>query len=85
MNIVALREVVLELLTEIAPQADIESLQPDVDFTEQLEIDVADLEAFVQNLRDELGVEIPEDDYPELASLEGCILYLAACVEDDDE
>ena len=85
MNIVALREVVLELLTEIAPQADVESLRPDVDFTEQLEIDVADIEEFVQNLRDKLGVEIPEDDYPELVSLEGCLLYLAARVEDDEE
>jgi len=33
---------------------------------------------FVIGLHHTLGVDIPESDYPKLATLEGCVQYLAA-------
>jgi acyl carrier protein len=33
---------------------------------------------FVVGLHSTLGVEIPESDYPKLATLDGCVEYLMA-------
>jgi acyl carrier protein len=72
-----LRAVLLEVLGEIAPEADLSSLDSDVDFVEQLEIDSMDLLNFAVAVHERLGVEIPEADYPRLRSLRGCLIYLA--------
>ena len=73
-----LKTVILRTLGEIAPEADLASLKPDVSFREQLDIDSMDFLNFVIALHEELHVEIPEADYPQLATLNGCVAYLAA-------
>ncbi|MBZ5703592.1 MAG: hypothetical protein LAN84_17305, partial [Acidobacteriia bacterium] len=45
---------------------------------DQLDIDSMDLLNFVIALHQELHVEIPEADYPKLATLQGCVDYLFA-------
>jgi acyl carrier protein len=72
-----IREVVLRLLGAIAPEADLAHLRPDVSFRDQLDIDSMDFLNFVLALHKELRVEIPEKDYPRLATLAGCVAYLA--------
>jgi acyl carrier protein len=74
----ALRAVVLRVLGDIAPEADLASLQPDVAFREQLDLDSMDILNFVVGLHGALGVEIPEADYPKLATLDACVEYLAS-------
>ncbi|MBI3862892.1 MAG: acyl carrier protein [Planctomycetia bacterium] len=69
---------VLELLGNIAPEADPAALRPDISFREQLDIDSMDLLNFVISLHKHFGVEIPERDYPKLMTLNGCVAYLAA-------
>ena len=69
---------VLRVLGEIAPEADLASLRPDVGFRDQLDLDSMDVLNFVVGLHAALGVEIPESDYPKLATLDGCIEYLMA-------
>lgn len=75
-----LRETVLRVLGEIAPEADPAMLKPDVSFRDQLDIDSMDFLNFAIALHEELGVEIPEADYPKLATLDGCVEYLAAAI-----
>ena len=41
-----------------------------------------DLLNFVIGLHREFQVEIPEKDYPKLATLDGCVSYLAAASSD---
>ncbi len=72
------RATVLRVLGEIAPEADLASLAPDVGFRDQLDLDSMDVLNFVVGLHAALGVEIPESDYPELATLNGCVEYLMA-------
>ena len=72
------RVTVLRVLGEIAPEADLASLKPDVGFREQLDLDSMDVLNFVVGLHTALGVEIPEADYPKLATLDGCLDYLTA-------
>ena len=71
-----IRAVVLRTLGEIAPEADLSTLEPDVSFRDQLDVDSMDLLNFVIALHAVLHVEIPEADYPKLATLDRCVDYL---------
>jgi acyl carrier protein len=69
---------VLRALGGVAPEADLEHIKPDVSFREQLDIDSMDFLNFVIALHKGLGVAVPEQDYPHLATLRGCVEYLSA-------
>ena len=73
-----IRATVLRVLGEIAPEADLASLAPDVGFRDQLDLDSMDILNFVVGLHAALGVAIPEQEYPKLATLDGCVEYLTA-------
>lgn len=72
-----IKETVLRVLGQIAPEADLSELKPNLRIRDQLDIDSMDLLNFVIGLHKELKVEIPEADYPKLATLDGCLNYLA--------
>lgn len=67
---------VLRLLGNVAPEVDLPRLLPNVSFRDQIDIDSMDLLNFVIALHREFNVEIPERDYPKLATIEGCVSYL---------
>lgn len=73
-----IRQTVLRTLGQIAPEADLSQLKPNLRIRDQLDIDSMDLLNFVIGLHKEFKVEISEADYPKLATLEGCVDYLAA-------
>jgi acyl carrier protein len=72
------RKTVLAILGRIAPEADLDRLDPEVNFREELDLDSMDFLRFVEALHKELGVTVPEKDYPKLTTLRGCLAYLAA-------
>jgi len=72
-----IRAIVLRTLGEIAPEADLSTLKGGVSFRDQLDVDSMDLLNFVVALHATLHVSIPEADYPKLATLDGCVEYLA--------
>ena len=76
-----LRDAVLTSLGEIAPETDPATLNPATTIADQLEIDSMDFLNFVVALSERTGVEVPERDYRDLASLDGCVAYLAARVQ----
>jgi len=69
---------VLEVLGQIAPEADLTQLRPDVAIRDQLDIDSMDFLNFVIALHERLHIDIPETDYQKVATLSGCVAYLAA-------
>ena len=73
-----IKETVLLVLGRIAPEADLSELKPNLRIRDQLDIDSMDLLNFVIGLHKELNVEIPEADYAKLATLDGCLNYLAS-------
>lgn len=73
-----LREIVLHELGEIAPEADPATVAGDELIQEVLDIDSFDFLTFVQRLHDRTGVDIPEVDYPRVATLDGLVDYLAS-------
>jgi acyl carrier protein len=49
-----------------------------VNLRDQLDLDSMDVLNLVVALHGTLGVEIPEADYPRLATLDDCVEYLAS-------
>jgi acyl carrier protein len=76
-----IRATVLRVLGDIAPEADLERITPAVSFRDQLDLDSMDVLNFVIGLHNALGVDIPESDYPKVASLEGCVDHLASLID----
>ena len=64
------------MLGDVAPEADLYTIKPDVPVRDQLDIDSVDYLNFMVGLHKELGVEIPESDYPKMTTLDRCIEYL---------
>ena len=73
-----IRTSVLRVLGGIAPEADLSHIRPDQSFRDQLDLDSMDFLNFAIALHETLHVEIPEADYPKLATLNGCVEHLAA-------
>jgi acyl carrier protein len=73
-----MREIVLRVLGNIAPEVDFASLDPDGDLRDQIDIDSVDFLNFAIGLHNELGIDIPDSDVPKLLTLNGCVNYIAA-------
>jgi acyl carrier protein len=67
---------VLSLVTGIAPDVDAAGVIPGIDFRDQFDFDSMDTLNFAIALHRELGVDVPEADYAQLASLDKCVAYL---------
>ena len=72
----AIRDCVIARLAEISPDVDPDRLDPAVSFRDQMDFDSIDFLNLILSLERELGVKVPEADYPRLSSLDGCTRYL---------
>ena len=72
-----LKETIFKVLGQIAPEADLSILAPDANVRETLDIDSFDHLNFLVSLNEALGVEIPEADYGQLATLADIVRYLS--------
>ena len=77
-----IREEVLDILRDIAPDEDLSQLDDDVRFREQLELDSMDFLDIVMELRKRHRIQIPEDDYINLASMNSTVTYLEPLMRD---
>ena len=66
----------MDIIAEIAPDEDLSNVIYDVPLRDQLDLDSMDFLDIVMELRKNFGVEVPEDEYPKLASLKSCADYL---------
>jgi acyl carrier protein len=71
-----IRKAVIDILSEISPDEDFTSLNDEVSFREQFEMDSMDLLDIVLELRKRFKVQIPEEDYPKLDNMNSTIQYL---------
>ena len=71
-----IRAILLSVLGGIAPEADPATLDPGESLRDQLDLDSMDFLNFVIGVHERTGIEIPEADYPRLASLDGAVAYL---------
>jgi acyl carrier protein len=78
MTEVAVKKAVRDALSNIAPEVDLDAIDPAKDLRDQIDIDSVDFLNFVIGLHKELNVEIPDADVSKLATLNGCVSYLRA-------
>jgi acyl carrier protein len=71
------RQIVLDIISDIAPDEDVSSLDDTKSLREQLDLDSMDFLDIVMELRKRHKVEVPQEDYPRLATLESCVAYLS--------
>ncbi len=75
-----LRPAVLRALHRVAPEADLDSLDPKADLRDELDIDSVGVLEFATGIQKETGIDVPERDYPRIVHLDDCIEYLTAAL-----
>lgn len=71
-----IKNVILEIIEDIDEDADFDSLNPDEPLRDQLDLDSMDFLDIVMELRKRYKLQIPEEEYPELSTLNSCVNYL---------
>lgn len=76
MNPADIREEIADILHDIVPDEDLSQLDDEIAFREQLELDSMDFLDIVMELRKRHRVQIPEEDYQQLATMQSTVNYL---------
>ncbi len=77
MNATELDRIIREALATVAPDLEVDELEPDEPIRDQADFDSMDTLNFAIALSQALSIDIPEADYPKLASLSECRQYLS--------
>ncbi len=73
---------VLDIIQTIVPDEDLSALNDDEALRDQIDLDSMDFLDIVMELRKLYKVQVPEEDYPNLASMAGCVTYLQPLLAD---
>jgi acyl carrier protein len=76
MNKDTVRRQILEILHSVAPEADLDRIAPEENLREALDIDSFDFLKVIVALHDRFGVDVPESDYRQVATLKGMTEFL---------
>ena len=71
-----IKDVLLEIIADIDEEADFARLDADAPLRDQLDLDSMDFLDIVMELRKRYKLHIPEEEYPQLATLTSCVNYL---------
>jgi len=72
------RDTVAAILGQIAPEADLDDVEPSEDLRAELDLDSLDFLGLIEGLKERTGVDVPEGDYPQVRSLAGLVTYLTS-------
>jgi acyl carrier protein len=75
------RPIVIDALRRIAPEIDAGMIEGKERLRDQVDLDSMDFLNLVIDLHKQLGVEIPETDYPQVATLDDMVRYLVRRTE----
>lgn len=81
MNTERAQHVLAQVIGLVAPEVDVDSLDPTTSLREQADLDSMDFLEVVALLADALKADIPEDDYAQLDTVDTAVAYLAARLE----
>ena len=73
-----------DIISTIAPDEDVTNLNNGERLRDQIDLDSMDFLDIVMELRKLYGVQVPEEDYMELATLDGCAAYLGPKLRDKE-
>ena len=72
-----IRAAIADVIGAVAPEADLATVDPDQPLREQIDIDSFDFLNVIIRLHEVLGVDIPEQDYGKLLTLNSALDYLS--------
>lgn len=72
------RSAVQAAIGKVAPDVDLAEVDEDARLRQDLELDSLDFLRLIETIDTATGVDIPERDYPAVATVKGLIAYLAA-------
>ena len=72
----------LNIISEIVPDEDVMNLEGNTSIRDQIDLDSMDFLDIIMELRKKYQVEIPEEDYPELATMNSSVTYLEPLLVD---
>jgi len=78
MNADESRSIVVGLVHQIAPEVDVESIDPNVDLRREVDLDSLDFMTLVELIARDTHVEIRERDYPQVRTLNSLAAYITA-------
>jgi acyl carrier protein len=78
MNKEQARQIIFDVLGEIAPEVDAAAVDDGLDLTEQLDLDSMDYLNWMLGINAETGIEIPQRDVSQFLTIEGAVGYLVA-------
>ncbi|WJH23767.1 acyl carrier protein [Pseudarthrobacter defluvii] len=78
MNDQAARQAVEAAIGKVAPDVEPEDLEGGARLRQDLELDSLDFLRLVEVIAETTGVDIPEADYPAVATVDGLVTYVAA-------
>lgn len=76
-----IKQIILDIIAVVAPDADLSNVKDDLQLREQLDLDSMDFLDIVMELRKRYKVEVPKEDYSHLATLNSCVSYLRSRIE----
>jgi acyl carrier protein len=72
------RALLARLLHGVAPEINLDEIDPGAPLQEAAELDSMDFLNLVTALYEDTGIDIPERDYPLVATIDGFVSYVAA-------
>ena len=76
-----IKALVLRELKRIAPEAELDQIDPGIDLREQIDLDSMDILNLAIAIHETTKVDIPEADYPQMVTLNGCVAYLRSRIK----
>ncbi len=77
MNRKEIRDRLLRILCEIAPEGEPEQMGPQADLREELDLDSMDFQRYLVAIHEQLHVEIPNQAYEQFTTLDGGVNFVA--------
>jgi acyl carrier protein len=71
------RDLIFNVLAEIAPEVDRDDVDDGLDLTEQIDLDSMDYLTWMIGISEKTGLDIPQRDVSRFLTIEGAIAYLA--------
>lgn len=75
-----IRAAVVTALRSVAPEVDPATIRSNLPLRDQVDLDSIDFLNFLMAIHAALGVDIPEAAYAQVATLDGCVAYVASRV-----
>lgn len=76
MEATEVRQKVLDIIADVALDEDVTGIDDAVALRDQLDLDSMDFLDIVMELKKRHKIEVPQEDYPQLATMNSCVEYL---------